>query len=47
VAHLSGAGEYVDSVFRDVEGTRVMATNGSSVEVLNYALTHGSKIEVY
>jgi len=47
VAHLSGAGEHIDSIFRDVEDTRVLANNGSSAEALCYALTYGSKIEVY
>jgi len=47
VAHLSGAGEYVDAVFRDMESIRVLATNGSSAEALGYALTCGSKIEVH
>jgi hypothetical protein len=47
VANLSGAGEYVDRIFRDMEDTRVLASNGSSGDTLSYALTHGSKIEVF
>lgn len=38
VAHLSGAAEYIDVIFRDMEDTRVLATNGSSAELLSYAL---------
>jgi hypothetical protein len=40
VAHLSGAGEYIDATFRDTEGIRVLATDGSSAEALYYALIH-------
>jgi hypothetical protein len=40
VAHLSGAGECIDRIIRDLEDTQVLAANGSSAEVLNYALTH-------
>jgi hypothetical protein len=38
VAHLSGAGEYLEMVFRKMEETRVLASDGSSVDVLSYAL---------
>jgi len=38
VAHLSGAAEYIDGIFRDMDDTRVLATNGSSAELLSYAL---------
>jgi len=42
VAHLSGAGAYVDNVYRDLEGSmRVLATDGSSAEALTYALFDG------
>jgi hypothetical protein len=47
VANLSGAGEYIDRILRDIEDTQVLATNGSSAEVLSYALIHGSKIKVF
>ncbi|KAH9935823.1 hypothetical protein B0H21DRAFT_699177 [Amylocystis lapponica] len=38
VAHLSGAGRYVDRILRDMECIPVLANDGSSAEVLNYAL---------
>lgn len=38
VAHLSGASEYIDMVIRDMEGTRVLANDGSSADVLAHAL---------
>jgi hypothetical protein len=38
VARLSGAGEYSDKVFRDMEDTRVLSFEGSSAEMLSYAL---------
>ncbi|KAH9918691.1 hypothetical protein B0H21DRAFT_238900 [Amylocystis lapponica] len=44
VAHLSGAGRYVDRILRDVECIPVLANDGSSAEVLNYAL---ARINVY
>jgi len=45
IAHISGAGEYIDTIYKDIEDMRVMATDGSSVEALRYALTH--KIPVH
>jgi len=38
VAHLSGAGEYIDQVFREMEETHVLAHDGTSAEVLSTAL---------
>ncbi|KXN86492.1 hypothetical protein AN958_10006, partial [Leucoagaricus sp. SymC.cos] len=38
VAHFSGAAEYIDSIFRDVEEMRVLSKDGSSIDVLTYAL---------
>ncbi|KAH7905907.1 hypothetical protein BJ138DRAFT_1017041 [Hygrophoropsis aurantiaca] len=38
VAHLSGAGEYINKILRDVEETRVLSTDGSSAELLAAAL---------
>ena len=38
VAHLSGAGEYIDNVLRDTETTRVLAKDGSSADLLNFKL---------
>lgn len=39
VAHLSGAGERIDRIQRDMEDTRVLAKDGSSVDLLNYELS--------
>jgi len=39
VAHLSGAGEYIDAVDRDIDTTRVLARDGSSAGVLADAMT--------
>ncbi|KAF8266448.1 hypothetical protein EI94DRAFT_1830627 [Lactarius quietus] len=39
VAHLSGASEYIDRILEDMEETRVLAHDGTSSEVLHYALT--------
>jgi len=38
VAHLSGAGEYIDKMLRDMEETRVLSTDGSSALLLTAAL---------
>ena len=38
VAHLSGASEYVDTIFRKTEDMKVLASDGSSGEALLYAL---------
>ncbi|KAI6033299.1 hypothetical protein EDC04DRAFT_2897936 [Pisolithus marmoratus] len=38
VAHLSGAGEYIEKVFRRMEDTRVLAEDGGSSELLHEAL---------
>ncbi|KAF8263835.1 hypothetical protein EI94DRAFT_1739875 [Lactarius quietus] len=38
VAHLSGAGEYVDHILRDMEDICVLAHDGTSSEVLHHAL---------
>src|ERR1700710_3144856 len=40
VARLSGAGEYSDKIFRDMEDTRVLSFDGSSAELLSYALSY-------
>ena len=39
VAHLSGAGEYIDSVDRDIDAIRVLVKDGSSNTVLAKAMT--------
>jgi hypothetical protein len=38
VAHLSGAGEHIDNILRDMEDTQVLSQDGTSAEVLQYAL---------
>jgi len=39
VSHLSGAGEYIDNILRDVETTRVLVKDGSSADLLNFRLS--------
>ena len=39
VAHLSGAGEYIDNLDRDADDMDVLATDGSSSAVLTHALS--------
>ena len=39
VAHLSGAGQHIDSVDRDIDTTPVLARDGSSSRVLVEAIT--------
>ncbi|KAH7906958.1 hypothetical protein BJ138DRAFT_1161323 [Hygrophoropsis aurantiaca] len=38
VAHLFGAGEYVDEILKDLEETRVLSPTGESAELLFHAL---------
>ncbi|KAI0760556.1 hypothetical protein C8Q74DRAFT_1451463 [Fomes fomentarius] len=38
VAHLSGAAEYLDEIYRDMDTIQVLAVDGSSAEVLDAAL---------
>ncbi|KAI0079163.1 hypothetical protein K474DRAFT_1592591 [Panus rudis PR-1116 ss-1] len=38
IAHLSGGAQYLDSRLRDIEETHVLSTDGSSSDVLDYAL---------
>lgn len=38
VAHLSGAGEYMDKVLEDLEDVRVLSKDGSSAHLLSFAL---------
>ncbi len=38
VAHLSGAGEYMDKLLEDLEGTSVLSEDGSSAHVLSFVL---------
>lgn len=39
VTHLSGAGEYVGLVDHDLKGMQVLASDGSSAELLSFALS--------
>jgi len=38
VAHLSGAGEYMDKILEDLEDIRVLSNDGSSAHILSFAL---------
>lgn len=38
VANLSGAGEHIDRILRELEDIQVLSPDGSSVEALQYAL---------
>ncbi|KAH9175893.1 hypothetical protein EDB89DRAFT_2066097 [Lactarius sanguifluus] len=38
VAHLSGAGEYMDKVLEDLEDTHVLSEDGSTAHMLSFAL---------
>ena len=38
IAHLSGAGEYIDKIMRDIEDTPVLAKDGGSANLLEFAL---------
>ncbi|KIJ30487.1 hypothetical protein M422DRAFT_36550 [Sphaerobolus stellatus SS14] len=42
VAHLSGAAEYIDQVFSDMEETRVLSADGASADVLEHAIFYAS-----
>jgi hypothetical protein len=44
---LSGAAEYIEMVFRDMEDTKVLASNGGSGDVLYHALMRSVDIEAY
>ena len=39
VAHLSGAGEYIDTFYRDIDTTLVLAKDGLSVKLLAEAMS--------
>jgi len=38
VANLSGAGEHIDRILREMEDIQVLSQDGTSAEVLQYAL---------
>ncbi|OAX38026.1 hypothetical protein K503DRAFT_741828 [Rhizopogon vinicolor AM-OR11-026] len=42
VTHLSGAGECIDRIIRNIEDTLVLAADGSSAEDINYVLMQRS-----
>ena len=47
VAHLSGAGEYMDKILEDLEDTRVLSKDGSSAHILSFALQpYGQEVAV-
>ncbi|KAJ3914538.1 hypothetical protein F5877DRAFT_50287 [Lentinula edodes] len=46
VAHLSGAGEHIDRVHRDLRHLDVLTENGGSSDVLFHALYHSSAVDV-
>ena len=47
VAHLSGAGEYMEKVLEDLEDMRVLPQDGSSAYLLSYALKpYGQEVVV-
>jgi len=47
VAHLSGAGEYMDKTLEDLEDTRVLSKDGSSAHLLSFALQpYGQEVVV-
>jgi hypothetical protein len=39
VTHLSGASEYIDKIYRDVDMMDVLEADGSSGDMLNYLLS--------
>ena len=38
VAHLSGAAEYIERRYRELEDIKVLARNGTSADMLSFAL---------
>ena len=38
VANLSGAGEYIDTIMREMEEIHVLSQDGTSAEALQFAL---------
>ena len=38
VAHLSGAGEYINKILEDLEDIQVLSEDGSSAHLLSFAL---------
>jgi len=47
VAHLSGAGEYMDKILEDLEDTLVLSKDGSSAHILSFALQpYGQEVAV-
>jgi hypothetical protein len=47
VAHLSGAAEYIEMIFRDLENIKVLANNGGSGDLLYHALMRRADVEVH
>lgn len=46
MAHLSGAGEYIDKVLRDLEAIGVLAEGGGS-DALYHALARRQDVQAY
>ncbi|KAI0761945.1 hypothetical protein BD413DRAFT_485087, partial [Trametes elegans] len=40
IARMSGAAEHLELVFRDIQVMKVLAHDGTSADVLSYALHH-------
>ena len=38
IAHMSGAGEYIDQISRELEETNVLSEDGASAELLEHLL---------
>jgi hypothetical protein len=48
IAHLSGAGEYIDQILRELEDTKFLSEDGASAELLAHLLIPLSQeISVY
>ena len=47
VAHLSGAGQIVDEILRDIEELNVLASDGGSAHVLTAALLNSLQVAVH
>ena len=46
VAHLSGAGEYIEKILEDLEDIRVLSKDGPSAHLLSFALQPHSQEDV-
>ena len=39
IAHMSGAGEYIDQILEELEDAKVLSEDGASAELLKHLLT--------